>query len=369
MKQLLLILFLFMSTSSLFAQYMETFTGQTNQGIAGPCTNNTDPLSCNIANFGSVDWTLASSNFTAVNTTGKRMFVNDAGELIARSLTTEVCWVSPDIEIGLSTPPYTISFDYQARRFDAMDDVIRLDVYIDDVLTSTESVLIPGMDVNLPYTTLNLTETATGTIMRLEICLDMDNNESALVDNIQIPQILPIELLSFDALENDGIVYLNWKTATEENNEYMAVERSFDGSTFEEIGRVEGAGTTAFEQEYAFKDENPRPGLNYYRLRQVDFDGSMTYHRTVAVEVAEISGTIQIVPNPITQEGTLLFGTVLESPATLEILHTNGQRIRQVEIAPGTHAYPLDLSQLPAGSYYLQVIYSNKVESLPFIKQ
>ncbi|MCB0557000.1 MAG: hypothetical protein KDD02_25860, partial [Phaeodactylibacter sp.] len=82
--------------------------------------------------------------------------------------------------------------------------------------------------------------------------------------------VLPIHLLSFTGKAQASTIELQWATATEQNNDYMAVERSADGKVFDEIGRVPGHGTTLEPQSYTLTDRRPLPGINYYRLRQVD---------------------------------------------------------------------------------------------------
>ena len=88
--------------------------------------------------------------------------------------------------------------------------------------------------------------------------------------------ILPVELISFTAKSviEDGknMVVLNWTTLSETNNDYYTIERSSDGMHFEELSRVQGAGTTTDISTYYAADENPFMGVSYYRLKQTDFD-------------------------------------------------------------------------------------------------
>lgn len=89
--------------------------------------------------------------------------------------------------------------------------------------------------------------------------------------------LFPVELTAFTARPAGKAVQLQWATATETNNDYFSVEHSTDGRNFREIGRVAGAGTSQAERRYAFTDYSPAAGLNYYRLRQNDFDGRYEY--------------------------------------------------------------------------------------------
>src|SRR5690606_7492371 len=86
---------------------------------------------------------------------------------------------------------------------------------------------------------------------------------------------LPITLTTFTARQLEATkVTLDWTTASEENNDYFAIEYSADGRHFDELGMVRGAGSTTTSQHYSFIHHHPVAGSNYYRLRQVDFDGT-----------------------------------------------------------------------------------------------
>jgi len=93
---------------------------------------------------------------------------------------------------------------------------------------------------------------------------------------------LPVELLSFTAECQTNIVKIDWMTQTEINNDYFVVEKSFDGLSFFELSTVQGAGNFSMAKYYSVVDPNPSIGVNYYRLKQVDFDGTTTFHKIVS---------------------------------------------------------------------------------------
>lgn len=95
--------------------------------------------------------------------------------------------------------------------------------------------------------------------------------------------ILPIELLSFDGSNEGNVNILNWKCATETNNDRFEIERSTDGLSWIKIGTVDGAGTSSTLTEYSFRDSGYTKGYNYYRLKQVDFNGAYDYSGIIAV--------------------------------------------------------------------------------------
>jgi hypothetical protein len=108
---------------------------------------------------------------------------------------------------------------------------------------------------------------------------------------------LPITLVTFVARPSNGVVNLEWETASEFNNHFFEVERSRDGESFSVVARIDGAGTSTSHRKYRAIDTYPFSGLSYYRLRQQDFDGKFTYSNVVRVQTAS-SFTLLVHPNP-----------------------------------------------------------------------
>ena len=166
--------------------------------------------------------------------------------------------------------------------------------------------------------------------------------------------LLPIELVSFTGQLVGEEVLLRWQTATEENNDYMAVEHSTDARRFTEIGRLKGAGTTLEPQAYQLWHERPQPGLNYYRLRQVDFDGQAHYHGTVSVEVKGGKGGWSVYPTATANQLMVQLDAPSEEPGELAIYNLYGQAMQRVAVPAGFLRQELSVAQLPAGQYLLQ---------------
>ncbi|MCP3932047.1 MAG: hypothetical protein GY705_23490, partial [Bacteroidetes bacterium] len=117
---------------------------------------------------------------------------------------------------------------------------------------------------------------------------------------------LPVELLSFSATRlGERKSLLKWITASEVNNRGYFIERSTDIRNWIELGFVEGKGTTTVLSDYNFTDHYPQKGLNYYRLKQVDFDDSFEYSDIKVVEISGSAKKLSVFPNPTT--GTLNF--------------------------------------------------------------
>ena len=116
---------------------------------------------------------------------------------------------------------------------------------------------------------------------------------------------LPITLSFFDAYYVDNIdknVYIEWETQSEQNNDYFTVLKSYDGYEWEEIKRVEGAGNSNIKLFYRSEDKNPRDGVQYYKLRQTDYDGKEEEFEIVSVIIKGERKEVVKVINQIGQE-------------------------------------------------------------------
>lgn len=114
---------------------------------------------------------------------------------------------------------------------------------------------------------------------------------------------LPIELLSFTGQAQSNTVELSWITASEINNDYFEVQRSTDAVNFTTIGKVSGSGTTLLQSDYGFTDNSPYSGINYYRLKQVDYDGESETFNVISVYFSGLISnsnaySISVYPNP-----------------------------------------------------------------------
>lgn len=143
---------------------------------------------------------------------------------------------------------------------------------------------------------------------------------------------LPVSLSNFTATTNEDAVNLNWSTATESDNSYFEVQRAVTPAAgFEKIGTVVGNGTTTEATAYDFTDRNPGEGMVYYRLLQVDGDGTSAYSPIVVAEL-EVSADreVAIFPNPATAGGRLtvrLNGPWTNGGAELQLLDATGRKV------------------------------------------
>ncbi|MFM9948121.1 MAG: choice-of-anchor D domain-containing protein [Saprospiraceae bacterium] len=164
---------------------------------------------------------------------------------------------------------------------------------------------------------------------------------------------LPIELINFEVAATDKNTSLTWATATELNNDFFQIERSPDGRTFEAIGEVDGAGTSSETLQYAYTDEKPLSGWNYYRLKQVDFDGQFAYSPVRAVLMGKATANLdqlRLFPNPAENEIFIQSPANIQPGDLLEIFDQFGRLVLQREAVEALDT-PLDLFTLPAGLY------------------
>lgn len=171
---------------------------------------------------------------------------------------------------------------------------------------------------------------------------------------------LPVNLTSFEAnIINGSQVILKWVTATEQDNKHFIVEKSIDGREFEPIGVVEGNGTTNTVNYYSFEDLDPFYGNNYYRLKQVDFDGKYEYSevKSVTVHGQDLPDMI-VYPNPVQRSTTLRIINPLTNDATIEVLSNTGQTLQVLQLEKGEDRKQIDMSNYPEGMYYLFINYN-----------
>ncbi len=110
--------------------------------------------------------------------------------------------------------------------------------------------------------------------------------------------VVPVELISFQAIEKNKAVELSWQVAQEIRIKDYIIQKSFDGNQFEDIGSV-AAQNTPLSKNYIFEDKSPKQGLNYYRLKINEFDGTYQYSKTESVN-RNTKNNMVIVPNPTT---------------------------------------------------------------------
>ena len=165
---------------------------------------------------------------------------------------------------------------------------------------------------------------------------------------------LPVSLLSFDAIRDGENVKITWATATEINNDYFTVEKSRDAINFERVEIVGGAGNSNQILHYSCNDNNPLPGISYYRLKQTDFDGKFSYSKIVAVVFGDSYST-NVYPNPFSAS---LYIELDEAPlpnnnTVFKIYNLLGTQIMNMPLK--NQSATIEVDDIPAGAYYYKI--------------
>lgn len=156
-------------------------------------------------------------------------------------------------------------------------------------------------------------------------------NNGGIIPNSPTP--LPIELISFEGTAEYSKIKLTWATATETNNDYFTVEKSADGINFNSIDNVDAAGNSLSIKNYSLYDNKPFPAINYYRLKQTDFNESYTYSKIISI-TSENESSYTIYPNPASASEPIyvLFGKNHTNLVELSIYDITGKQITSLVI-------------------------------------
>ncbi len=164
---------------------------------------------------------------------------------------------------------------------------------------------------------------------------------------------LPITLLNFDTYKKENSVLLLWATAKEQNNKGFQIERSTDSKNWTTIGFVATQaenGNSSTKSAYSFTDNTPGNGQNFYRLKQVDFDGAYEFS-PIRLVAFDKENNISIYPNPATEQVTI---AGLQGGETISILDVSARKVYQVTAKDVLVDIPLN--KLSAGNYLINII-------------
>jgi hypothetical protein len=230
----------------------------------------------------------------------------------------------------------------------------KVDLWVGDVLVGNDlnitTVTQPITDIKLIYDQGNGEMTFDNFLIRTV--------EGAGVDATGAPTGLPVQLLNFTASANpDQAVDVRWSTGSEQNSSHFVLERSASLESFAEIARLDAAGQASSVRQYSFTDRNPLRGINYYRLRQIDTDGSQQLYRPVAVEIG--GDVLRVFPNPSSTGEFVLQGPDSQM-ASIELLSAIGTKIALEHEICSNQERKLRLpAGTPAGMYVLKLLRAN----------
>jgi hypothetical protein len=170
---------------------------------------------------------------------------------------------------------------------------------------------------------------------------------------------LPIELLSFDGKHSSKGNHLEWVTATEIQNSHFTLERSRDGEYFQDIAQVNGAGTSSVRHDYEYWDVQAQEGLNYYRLRQTDFDGKFSYSSVIALRSVKRDDVFVLYPNPSQGNFTITMNDLFQENYELRMINSLGEVV-YTQRGISESVVPVN-ANLANGIYTLSLIFEGNI--------
>lgn len=195
------------------------------------------------------------------------------------------------------------------------------------------------------------------------------NSQGLGIDDISITAnfTLPIALTSFTAKAVDKTILLNWVTASEKNNKSFEIFKSYNGKSFTSIGFLNGAGNSDTEKTYAFVDENPYAGANYYQLKQIDFDDKSAVSDVVSAiaKIEEVKLSVYASSSSV----SVNINSPNQTKGILNLFDINGKKLatQTVDLTKGFNEINFAQS-LNTGTYFINLSADGKTTSLKFIK-
>jgi hypothetical protein len=189
------------------------------------------------------------------------------------------------------------------------------------------------------------------------------NNSANYSAEFTVNAPLPVRLLDFSGRKQTQGVELAWNTSSEENFKQFVVEHSSDGVNYVSAGTVLGKGNASSKAAYQFWHRQPVQGANYYRLRQVDRDGSFAYSKVVNVDW---SGKLMlsVYPNPAKD---LLYVSGLQKGDQIQIIDFSGKVLQTLSSAG--ESMNVNVRALPSGTYILRAGQKAQFSKSTFVKE
>jgi hypothetical protein len=196
------------------------------------------------------------------------------------------------------------------------------------------------------------------------------NTAFILTDNVAS---LPVHLTQFEGFKYKKDVLLNWTTASEINNNYFELERSYNGTDFFAITQIKGAGNANYLNNYKYNDKNifATNSVIYYRLKQVDFNGDFTFSKIIKITSKQAEDIIEFAPNPFNDFLNLNLFSETETNAFIQIFDINGLLLfnKTEKLTNGKNSFSyLEVSSLKNGFYVLTITINNNTFTYKLVK-
>ncbi len=179
---------------------------------------------------------------------------------------------------------------------------------------------------------------------------------------------LPVTFLNFNGRLSGNDALLSWSTASEINNKGFEVQKSLDGINFKDIGFVTGLGNASLVNNYSYTDAKLLSGSNYYRLKQIDRDGRVSYSAVIRISYSHFS--YGILGNP-SNNPWLQLQLDKQDPVSIQIYSVNGTLIQKMDkgtLTAGTYDIPLNLTSCNPGVYVMRLLVGSQSYSTKIVK-
>jgi hypothetical protein len=325
------------------SEFCDNFANLSNWTVIGP--------------LGLTNWTAGASNWAGG--TPPELYMNWSPSFVGVSAVRSV--VMPNF---LNNALVNYEFKFYLDWFDDPSGVVTVGMTYDGGATSIPFYTLTDPTASVGPITLTGTFTtpASGS-QNGQILITYNGNSFNInwiaFDDLCLDWVIPVELTSFTANANFGVVELQWITATETNNQGFEVQRSAGGE-FETIAFVEGHGTTTETQVYTYSDKSVNVASYTYRLKQIDFDGTSVYSNEIEVDVpapAEFA-LDQNYPNPFNPSTKIAFRLAVDSKVSLKVFDVLGQEVATLvnaNLGVGAHNVDFDASSLNSGVYLYRI--------------
>jgi Secretion system C-terminal sorting domain len=370
--------------------YLQDFNGLSNTGASNTWTNNSTIAGwyASLSSYGADDGGSNSGNLYSYGTDG------ETDRALGGINTNAIGTIYYGIRLINNTPnaitSITLSFDgEQWRDANSNDHTLTFDYQIGATVTSltagswtnvagltftspssiNSGQLTPPQSSNLG-TTINLNIPVGQEIMLRWVDDNASANDHGLsIDNFTISSVvLPIQLTSLDCISKPKSNLLTFSTATETNNAHFSIERSSDGRIFTEIGTVRGAGNSTTEQRYTYTDERPLQGINYYRLKQVDFDGQFSYSPVRSVVFGR-KGSVTVSPSPASDRVVIVLDEAAAENGDWQVFDAAGRVVQSGAWQAENERLDLDVATFPEGMYTFRLTAGQQTQVKQFRKQ
>ena len=287
-----------------------------------------------------LDWTIDAMTYTGDFGNGSFSWLHpDSNDSYPSNLDTGQGWID-SIEVRYPSPADMRWEIWEAN--EAHAPVVDTN-YLDIEITMTVGSTVGAWDLGYLLTESSLDFTETG-------YWDVSLGNSIVVG------VVPVELTSFAAAVSENGVALSWQTATETNNRGFEIERSVNNNNFYLVGFVDGVGTTTEKHNYIFTDKLSAAGNYYYRLKQIDFDGSYEYSDVVEVDFSGVTSyaIAQNYPNPFNPATQIEFAIPVDAKVSIQVFSVLGQEVANLtsnQFSAGSHKVNFDASSLTSGAY------------------